>query len=384
MKPLLSIKYYQSRFFFLVFGFFIVFGVQAQEEKSEDTEKEKVESKAISIDNISDESEKIGKRIIDLREILIPNANITEVDSILQNIYAEVNLKKDSLLAMLGNLNKRELVARKVEWNNYYSILKDYQSVLKGRTEDVSKINDELVEEVLKWEQTKELLSQGTESGEIYDSLDTIIATLQEVIQLAHERLENLFLIQKDLTELVLALDGMLVEITLVEQQIQRDYFVFDSNPIWRITAIDSVATDSIQNDTALASQIVASNFDENIRQLQEFLLLNRKPFIFQIVFILLILSSLLIVRKRSKIDSVDLDNQIEREAEIVLSHPIQASIVVGVLISSFFYDEIIPILGEIFVFVVFSGTILLMPKLSNKKLYPFLLLLFTAYLNIT
>ena len=133
MKPLLSIKYYRSRFFFLVFGFFIVYGVQAQEEKSQDTEKEKVESKAISIDNIPDQSEKIGRRIIDLREILIPNAKIHEVDSILQNIYAEVNLQKDSLLEQLGSLNKRELVARKVEWNNYYSKLKDYQSVLKER-----------------------------------------------------------------------------------------------------------------------------------------------------------------------------------------------------------------------------------------------------------
>ena len=100
MKPLLSIKYYRSRFFFLVFSFFIVFGVQAQEEKSQDTEKEKVESNAISIDNISDESEKIGKRIIDLREILIPNAKIREVDSILQNILrsrtSNANLRKNA------------------------------------------------------------------------------------------------------------------------------------------------------------------------------------------------------------------------------------------------------------------------------------------------
>ena len=167
MKPDHFKRYYRKQILFVILSFSIIYGVRSQEEKPKDVDNEQVESKAISIDNISDESEKIGRRILDLREILIPNTKISEVDSILQNIYEEVNLKKDSLLAQLGNLNKRELIARKVEWNNYYSILKDYQGVLKDRTEDVSKINDELVEEVLKWEQTKELLTQSTKSGDI-------------------------------------------------------------------------------------------------------------------------------------------------------------------------------------------------------------------------
>jgi hypothetical protein len=150
-----SLSYYKIRILFLVLGLFIIFGAHAQEEKPQETPTEQTESKAISIDNISDETEKIGKRIVDLREILVPNTKISEVDSILQDIYAQVNLKKDSLLAQIENLSKRELNARKVEWNNYYSILKGYQDILKRRTEDVSKINDELVEEIIKWEQTK-------------------------------------------------------------------------------------------------------------------------------------------------------------------------------------------------------------------------------------
>jgi len=381
MKSPLFKRYYQNKILFFILSFFIVYGVHSQDEKPKDADKEQTESKAISIDNISDESEKIGKRIIDLREILIPNAKINEVDSILQKIYAEVKLKKDSLLEQLDNLNKRELAVRKVEWNNYYSKLKGYQSVLKDRTEDVSKINDELVEEVLKWQQTKVLLTKSSESGDIYNSLDAIISTLQEVIQMAQERLENIFLIQKGLTELVLTMDGMLAEISLVEQQIQRDYFVFDSSPLWRITSTDSLATDSIQSDTEIVNQTASSNFDENIIQLREFLLLNKKTLIFQIIFILLILSALLLVKKRSKIDSADSNNRTAKETEIVLTHPIAASLVVGVLISAFFYDDIIPIFGEIEVFLIFAGTVILMPKLTNKKFFTFLLLLFITYL---
>ena len=286
MKPLHSMNHCHSRFFFLVFSFFIVFGVQAQEEQAQDTEKEKVESKAISLDKIPDESEKIGKRIIDLREILSPNTKISEVDSILQNIYSEVNLKKDSLLDQLENYDRRELSSLKVKWNNYYTILKGYQDVLKERTENVSKINDELIEELLKWEQTKEVLTTGTESKDVYNSLDAIILTLQEVIQLALERLENVFIIQKNLTELVLTMDGMITEISLAEQQLQRDYFIFDSEPLWKIGTTDSVTKDTIHDETELESKIISSHFGKNIKQLKDFLQINRKTFVFQIIFL--------------------------------------------------------------------------------------------------
>ena len=375
-------KYFEGRFLFIILCFFIVYGIQAQDEKPQETDKEEeVESKVISIDEIPDETEKIGKRIIDLREILSPNIKISEVDSILKNIYVTVNLKKDSLLSQLRNLNRRELETRKIEWNNYFSILKKYQRLLKERTEDVSKINDELVEEISKWEETKESLNKNTKTGDVYSSLDAIIATLQEVIQLAHERLENVFLIQKDLTELILTMDGMLVEISLVEQEIQRDYFAFDSEPIWNINAVHAVVADSIQTETELTNQIVTSNFNENIEQLQEFLMVKKKILVFQIIFILLILSSLLFLKKRSEIASVDLNDRTESDAEIVLDHPIAATMVAGVLISAFFYDELIPIIEELFVFLIFSATVLLMPKLTNKKFFTFLLFLFATYL---
>ena len=381
MKPLHSMNHCHSRFFFLVFSFFIVFGVQAQEEQAQDTEKEKVESKAISLDKIPDESEKIGKRIIDLREILSPNTKISEVDSILQNIYSEVNLKKDSLLDQLENYDRRELSSLKVKWNNYYTILKGYQDVLKERTENVSKINDELIEELLKWEQTKEVLTTGTESKDVYNSLDAIILTLQEVIQLALERLENVFIIQKNLTELVLTMDGMITEISLAEQQLQRDYFIFDSEPLWKIGTTDSVTKDTIHDETELESKIISSHFGKNIKQLKDFLQINRKTFVFQIIFLSLILASLLIVKKRSKLHTTNANNRVERDAEIILQYPIVATLVVGILISAFFYDEVIPLFGEIEVFLIFTGTVILLPKLTNKKFFTFLLLLLITYL---
>lgn len=381
MKSLHSMKYYPNRFFILVFSFFIVLGAHAQEEQAEETEKEKVESKAISLDKIPDESEKIGKRIIDLREILSPNTKISEVDSILQSIYSEVNLKKDSLLDQLENYNRRDLSSLKVKWNNYYTILKGYQDVLKERTEDVSKINDELVEELLKWEQTKEVLTTGSDSDDIYNSLDAIILTLQEVIELAHERLEKTFIIQKNLTELVLTMDGMITEITLAEQQLQLDYFVFDSEPLWKIHTIDSDTTNTTLNETQLDGEIIGSNFDKNITQLKEFIELNRKTFVFQIIFILLILASMVIVKKRSKLRTTTANNRVERDAEIILQNPIMATLVVGILISAFFYDEIIPLFGEIEVFIIFTSTVILLPKLTNKKFFTFLLLLLIIYL---
>lgn len=381
MKYLYTLALSKKQILFVILYIFISFQANSQDKKEDEKIEPQKTSHVITIDKISDETEKIGNRIVSIKEILNPNLKISKVDSILKIIVLELNSKKDSIISLVENMNQRDLSSKKIEWNNYRTKLKEYQNLVKDRTKEISDINDEMVEELIKWQETRKELEKNATSGDIFSSLDDVISTIQEVINVAHERLDNTFIIQKNLTEMVLTIDLMVSEFDRVLIQIQKNYFAFDSKPIWLSQQLDSIKVDSPETQNQI--ETLSSGFDmsENKRQIKEFYYLNAKNAVFQVVFVLLILSLLIVVGKRWKTDINDINNSIEREAKIVLSNPILSSLVIGLLVSVFFYDALIPILGEIHLFLVFGATVILLPKLTQKIFLRVLTLLFITYI---
>ena len=367
--------------FFLLTFFIINTGISQENEPVENIKTEKP-SETISFDNISNETERLSQRIINLREILSPSTKISLVDSTLQSIVSVIHDRKDSLIPLLKKMNKRELSALNIEWSGYKSELKDYQSITNERSEEVGKINDELVKEIKRWEETKEELKKNSKSNDVYTSLDEMISTLQKMIEVAHTRLDDIFVVQKGITEIVLEIDDVLLQIEEYQIQLQRDYFIFDSRPIWEKEPIDSLVVTNENIASVDENSSPKLNLDENIKQIKEFYSVNAKTAVLQVAFILLIFSLFFIMRRRRNDDQYDFDNNIERQANIILSHPIAASLVIGPLISAFFYGGLIPIIGGIHVLLIFTSTVYLLPKLTNKKFILFLVLLYLIYIE--
>ena len=230
-----GIKYpfFSPSLLFIFLALFFALGAQAQDKDFQVNDSTQVVDRTISIDDIPEETERLAQRLTKLSEVLSPSAEVTEVDSLLLTVAVEINTMKDSLSSELVNITRRELKVREVEWMNYRTLLQGYQDVLKSRTEEVSNINDEIVLELQKWELTKDKLVSDGASINVYSGLDQIIATLQDVLKTVHDHLERIFTVQKGLTELILTVDETLSEIDLIVLQMQKDYFVFDSEPIW-------------------------------------------------------------------------------------------------------------------------------------------------------
>lgn len=71
----------------------------------------------------------------------------------------------------------------------------------------------------------------------------------------------------------------------------------------------------------------------------------------------------------------------IEIQAKNILKNPILTTLSVGVLVSAFFYDSMVPAYAEFHIMIVLLATVLLLPKLTDKKFSSFLWLLFLVYL---
>jgi small-conductance mechanosensitive channel len=89
----------------------------------------------------------------------------------------------------------------------------------------------------------------------------------------------------------------------------------------------------------------------------------------------------LIIANIRWKKDILLLKNPIEIQAKTILKNPIITTMSVGVLVSAFFYDSMVPAYAEFYILIVLLATVLLLPKLTDKKFSHFLWLLFLVYL---
>jgi small-conductance mechanosensitive channel len=333
--------------------------------------------KALSIDEISSETETLRHRISSLEKVLKPSSQALEVDSILDTVYVEIIQHRDSLYVEMEGLTKRSLKIRSVRWMEYKSKLKSLQSVLNDRSVDITDVNDELELELNKWSYTKEELLKNSESEDVFSSLDTMILTLDGLIDLAHVRLDSVFTIQKRLTELVLIVDEANSEIERIQRQKQLEYFTFDSDPLWRKAVSDSVLLDSalmVENPFIKGLKADASEFETFVSR-------NLNTVIFQVISLLILLVAIYQVRVKSRLLKLDDDNPIEQQAKKILDSPIASTTVVGILMTSYFYEALIPVFAEVSVTLVLLATLVLLPQITINKIRLFIFFVLGAYL---
>ncbi len=373
-------KYPPIRFYyFFLFFLFVSFGLKAQGASTK-VDSTSISNQSIAIGDISEESEKLGKLLLKLKGTLDQSRRILEIDSIVTATSPEILILVDSAFLKRDDVTLRDLKVRKVVWTNYKTILSEYQNTIKNRSEEISKIINDVFYDINRWEQTKKELSDRSESNDMEESLNEIISSLEDIMKVAHLRLDSVFVTQKKITDLVLVIDEEISNIEFAENQRRKDYFVFDSKPIWekaeKLKIGDSIATESLSSYS-----LIYRGVKQNRSQFLDFFHLNIKTFILQIAFLILIMAFLIMANMKWKKNILSLRNPIEIQAKTILKNPILTTLSVGVLVSAFFYDSMVPAYAEFHVMIVLLATVLLLPKVTDKKFSPFLWLLFLVYL---
>lgn len=361
------------------FVFLLSFSLFSQQKESK-TDSIPSSEQAISLGDISEESEKLGQRLLKLRSALDASTRISEIDSIVEVKGPDILELVDSLLLQKEDITLRDLKVRKVEWTNYKSTLSEYQGVVKKRSEEISKIINDLYNDISRWELTKKELGEKSDSKDVSESINEIIKALQEVSSTAHTRLDAIFLTQKKITDLVLIIDEEISNIEFAENQKRKDYFVLDSPPIWKISS-QAAVNDSIAPAAVSSTSLIIEGIKQNKRQFIDFFRLNTRIFVLQVLFLILFLGFLIAAQRKLKKNILVLKSPVEIQARTILKSPFLTTLSVGVLVSAFFYDSMVPAYAEFHVMIVLFGTILLLPKVTHSRFSNFLWLLFAVYL---
>ncbi|MGI9531836.1 mechanosensitive ion channel family protein [Lutimonas sp.] len=368
------------RLFYILLIFFFVSSAAVAQNTSASKDSIAVPSESIAIGDISEESEKLGQQLLKLKGTLDQSSRITEIDSIVVAKTPEIIALVDSAFLNRDDVTLRDLKVRKVEWNNYKTVLNEYQSVVKNRSEEISKIINDLFYDLNRWEKTKKELAGRSESKDMEESFDEAIVALDEMMKAAHLRLDSVFLTQKKITELVLVIDEEISNIEFAENQRRKDYFVFDSKPLWEKPEKLMIG-DSIATETLSSYGLIIDGIKQNRKQFLDFYHLNFKTFILQVIFLILLLAFLIFANRKWNKSFLSLRNPIEIQAKTILMNPILTTLSVGVLVSAFFYDSMVPAYAEFHIMIVLFATVLLLPKVTDKKFSLFLWMLFLVYL---
>lgn len=372
-------KLSSAKFFSLLLFLFFSTGVIAQ-DTSASTDSTSVSRESIAIGDISEESEKLGQQVLKLKGTLDRSSRIAEIDSIVETSTPEILKLVDSVFLKREDVTLRDLKVRKVEWNNYKEVLSEYQNVVKNRTEEISKVINNVYYDLKRWENTKKEFSDRNDSKDMAESFDKAILALNGIMDSANARLDSVFVTQKKITDLVLVVDEEISNIEFAENQRRKDYFVFDSPPIWKgskkIMVGDSIAPESLSSYA-----LIYKGLKQNKKQFTDFFNLNIQIFILQIIFLILLTAFLIVADRKWKRNILNLRNPIEIQANTILKNPILTTLSVGVLVSAFFYNSMVPAYAEFHIIVVLFATVLLLPKVTDKKFSPFLWLLFLVYL---
>jgi len=324
------------------------------------------------LSEIPTEFTKLSNHLIELDELIKPQEKIVNNDSIVSAYSVSWEASKQEIEAQLPSLTYQRLESLIRAWYNYKSKFDNVQKTLIDRINEIQSVKNELDEELQRWKTISEVMEQRDLPDEFKQTADTAIVFLNLMISKTSERSDTLLLIRGNQTKLNLIIDEVIRILEEEQKVFQSNYFIRDSNPIWNAY------------DSTIQSQNIKSYFKTEIKgsyqNLKVYLQSNDVIVILQLVFIVILIIGFILLSRIWPADKLDSKSKRETQAGIIIRRPFFSSLLIGLIISVFFYTNRPPTLGSFFVILMMFSSLVLLPGLLTQKIKIPILLLFALF----
>ncbi len=368
-------------FLFVLISTFLL----AQEEAQVIVDSNKVEVVGIEFNEIANETERLNGRFSEIGKILLKKGKLPQIDSALVQMTSKVEEQRDLTLIDSVDNSYREIETKLRKWLLLKKEVDGYKSIVRERLDELQEISTELFTYLELWDITRDEAIKREVSTDVISSIDSVSFTLHSIIDQNNLRADSVFLIQKNITNIILIIDDMVSELKLREYQLKRGYFVIDSPPIWK--AKDSLYNSqlALQTDTVSIAKLYINDIKDGLKSdkeiLSDYLKSNIPSLLFQLLTFILLFIGIIILRKKELGRQLNVDNKKDHQFIIVIEHPIISVLTLGTLITLFYYVNRPFVFGELAAVILIICSIVLLPKLTNKSLRPLLILSFIAYI---
>ncbi len=315
----------------------------------------------VPVSDIPVEIEEFNARVKEIEKSIKPSQQIMDLDSGFIETKKYLGETKDKLDKVdLNDLNLRTADNYKREWMGYKEALVSTRSRFNDRIQELQKIVEELNTKEKIWNKTLAAARKENVAGELINSSSEVLTSIDKLKKDTKKQQDLVLKVYKSVTKEIEIVDEVIAMLDDQLKQLQAMLFVLDSPPLW-------ASVDSTSNPAFLKNQIVKT-INENARIINVYLSTNLRTLYFQVAFIILLLFLFFYLKRKTNISSINEQNKDEHKAVITLQRPISSALVLGILISMFFYSNRPLPLMELFMIIYMIPVAFLTQKLIQPK----------------
>lgn len=317
---------------------------------------------AISNLEINAKLEEARTYIKKYNEILKPNPQIKDLDSLIKSANAYLIEHKEKVFKT-EEFTIREIDDYKREWLRYDNELGKWQTLLADRISEIDKNLFSLKVTINTWQLTSKKSREDKLPKELIEKLEQVTKSEQEIEAKFKNKQDSLYIKQNVLTDFQISIDEVLDHLAKEKENLQSDYFARDCDYLWQ-TSDSTVRIKNIQSQ-------MAKSTDQNFRSIRLFLETNAdKSYIWLIIAILLLLLFYSVNKEYQK-KELDLNDEKVKDAQYFLSHYLASGFLIALISTIFIFSNIPAAVREIVQLVLLIPAIFLIQGISDKKLYP-------------
>lgn len=327
----------------------------------------------IPVSEITEEVNNFNQRLAETEQVLKVSDKVMAIDSVfdIEKEYFDKTRAEFYEMEEIG-MSRRSYELSKREWQNYLSNLTSQRNVINLRIKELQSTFDNLSLALEKWTLTRENAVQNVVSEELISTAEVTINSINNYKNQIRERLDKVVIIYKEITSEISEIDKLINKITEAQNEIQKKIFQKDSPVLWRAFTEGN----SLSN---LKDKIIPSILN-NYRIISVYLSSNVTTLYYQILLLVLLIIFFVYLKKKSGPLSVNNRNIPEVKSALIIVSPVNTAIILGLIVSVFFYSNRPITLTEFIVLIMLIPVTLIIPRLTGgtvKRGYYVALILF-------
>ena len=356
----------------------LAFGQQPANNDTRNKVKEKETLKPIPITEITARADETVANLTKIVSDAEPKSSILSMEEDIQLALDSLKiLRTNPVLEKLAELNLRVLQNLYQEWNLYFKQLEAWKQTLQSRTLELEALDSKLKELKDIWKLTSELAKTDKAPRAIRERVTSIIQGINEAEKQTSKRLNNLLILQNQISKDQLKINELLASIKANEAETRKKLFVIDSPPLWEAFQADR---DSLE----FAVQFKDS-WAELLRSNIAFVNVNEDRFYFHLaIYVILIVLMLYLHQQNKRRNLIDDEDEKLKASAYFISRPFSAALLITLILSIWIYPEGTSAVTEFILLLFLIPVIRLLPGMSTKEIRnPIFVLFFLFVLDL-
>jgi len=333
--------------------------------------------KPVAVSDIPAEIESFNAREKVIQQNIQPSEEILDLDSTFVEFRKELEEKESEHdLMNYDELNTRETSDLLSKWKGYNSTLLSMRGELNERSQQLQNIFDETSTTKKVWEKTLENARNENVASTLVTSAQEIIDRIDKLISSTKKQQDRVLKIYKEISDEVSMVESVVAKLDKHSKKLKSEIFYPESPPLW-------ASIDSTSNPVFLKNKIV-STVKDNYTTVSKYIYDNRNTAYFQIAFLLALILFFIYMKRTLFIFGINEQNTDEVKASIVLKRPVASALVMGLLISIFFFTIRPPAFNELFLVLYMLPVIVLSQLTLERQFRKYLYLLIGLFILIS